>query len=66
MKKTVYRNYEELPLVLNVREVAAALGIAVANAYELVKSEDFPAFRIGNRICVPKDKFIAWLERQTL
>ena len=30
-------------------------------AYELMKEKDFPALRVGNRLIVPKEKFIAWV-----
>ncbi len=65
MKRTVYKSYDELPLMLSVPEVAAVLGISRAGAYELVRREDFPALKIGSRIVVPKDKFVGWVESQT-
>ena len=60
-----YRDYNELPLMLSVPEVAKVLGISRAGAYELVRSDIFPKIRIGNRIVVPRDKFIAWIDAQT-
>ena len=60
-----FTSYEELPLMLSVPEVAKVLGISRAGAYELVRSQEFPAIRIGTRIVVPKDKFIAWINEQT-
>ncbi len=63
--KTIYKNYSDLPLTLSVPEVAAALGISRAGAYELVRSDSFPKIKIGNRIVVPKDKFIAWMDAQS-
>lgn len=60
-----YKNYSELPLTLSVPEVAAVLGISRAGAYELVRSDGFPKIRIGSRIVVPKDKFIAWMDAQS-
>ena len=65
MRQTVYKNYDELPLMLSVPEVAAVLGISRAGAYELVKGKDFPALKIGSRIVVPKEKFIAWADEKT-
>ena len=66
MKQTVYKNYDELPLMLSVPEVAAVLGISRAGAYELVRSDSFPTLKVGSRIVVPKEKFIEWVSRQTL
>ncbi len=63
--KNTYKSYSELPLTLSVLEVAAVLGISRAGAYELVRSESFPKIKIGNRIVVPKDKFIAWMDEQS-
>lgn len=65
MKKETFKSYEELPLMLSVPEMAAALGISRAGAYELARSEGFPALRIGNRIVIPKDKLQEWVNKQT-
>ena len=59
---TTMGQYDELPLMLSVAEVASALGISRAGAYELVRSNSFPALKIGSRIVVPKDKFLAWID----
>ena len=64
MKNSVYKTYDELPLMLSVSQVADVLGIGRTNAYELVKEKDFPSLNIGSRIVVPKDKFIAWIEEK--
>lgn len=63
--KTIYKSYSELPLTLSVPEVAAARGISRAGAYELVRADSFPKIKIGNRIVVPKDQFIAWMDKQS-
>jgi len=65
VKQTTYKNYDELPLMLSVPEVAAVLGISRAGAYELVRGNGFPALKIGSRIVVPKEKFIDWIDCQT-
>ena len=65
MKQTVYKSYDELPLMLSVPEVAAVLGISRAGAYELVRSDGFPALKIRSRIVVPKEKFIEWVNAKT-
>ena len=46
-------------------DVAKALGIAPSSSYELMHEKDFPALRIGNRIVVPKEAFIRWVEQHT-
>ena len=65
MKQTVYKSYDELPLMLSVPEVAAVLSISRAGAYELVRSNGFPVLKIGSRIVVPKEKFIQWIDEKT-
>ena len=39
--------------------------IAPSSIYELMYEKDFPALRIGNRIIVPKEAFIRWVEQHT-
>ena len=65
MKKGTFKSYEDLPLMLAVPEMGAALGISRAGAYELARSEGFPALRIGTRIVIPKDKLQEWVDKQT-
>ena len=63
MKKETFKCYEDQPLMLSVPEVAAVLGISRAGAYELARSEGFPALRIGTRIVIPKDELREWIKR---
>ena len=65
MNKSKYTNYNDLPMMLSVPDVASVLGISRAGAYELVRSDGFPALRIGSRIVVPKGKFIGWINANT-
>ena len=65
MKESNYKSYDELPLFLNADTVAKVLGVSPASAYELLHEKEFPALRIGNRIVVPKEKFISWVEQHT-
>ena len=65
MNECTYKNYDELPLMLNVVQVAAMLGIFRVGAYELVHSEGFPKLKIGSRIVVPKDKLREWIDANT-
>ncbi len=51
--------------MLSVPEVGEVLGISRAGAYELVRSAGFPHIKIGNRIVIPRDKFIAWIDRNS-
>lgn len=64
MRESKYTSYDDLPLTLTVPEVGEVLGISRAAAYELVRSKGFPHIRIGTRILVPRDKFLAWIDQQ--
>lgn len=57
-----YKNYEDLPLVLSVSQLAEVLEIGRNAAYNLVNSCDIRIVRIGNTIRIPKDAVIAFLE----
>ena len=59
MNQKQYHSLEELPLMMNMTDVAAALGISRAGAYKLAHNADFPAFQIGRRIVVSHEK-CAW------
>ena len=65
MKTSEYKSYDELPLFLNAETVAKVLGIAPSSAYELLHEADFPVLKVGNRMVVPKEKFVEWVERHT-
>ena len=65
MKKSQYLSYDELPLFLNAEMVAKVLGVSPSSGYELMHEPGFPILRIGNRMVVPKEKFIQWVEQNT-
>ena len=65
MQESIYKNYQDLPLMLSVPELAKVLGISRAGAYELARQEGFPSFRVGSRILVPKENLVKWIEEQT-
>lgn len=66
MTESKYKTYEELPLFLNAKKVGDVLGVSPASAYELLHQEGFPTLKIGNRLVVPKEKFIQWVEENTM
>lgn len=65
MKESTYKSYDELPLFLNAETVAKVLGVAPSTVYELMHEADFPTLKIGNRMVVPKEQFIAWWHHHT-
>lgn len=64
MKQTVYKCYDDLPLMLSVPEVASVLGISRAGVYDLVRSDGFPVIRIGKRVVIPKENLVEWINKQ--
>ena len=66
MKESIYKSYDELPLFLNAEIVGKLLGISPSSSYELMHEDGFPTLRIGNRMVVPKEKFIHWVEENTI
>lgn len=65
MKQSVYNSYDELPLMLSVREIAKVLGISKTSAYELVRRKGFPVLKIGSRLVVPKENSVnGWRKTQ--
>lgn len=65
MKLSEYKSYDELPLFLNASTVAKVLGVSPSTGYELMHEIGFPVLKVGNRMVVPKEKFIQWVERHT-
>lgn len=65
MKESVYKIYDELPLMLNAETLAKVLGVAPSSAYELMHEKDFPTLKVGNRLVIPKEDFIAWVHSHT-
>lgn len=56
------KNYDDLPLVLDVSDIRRIMGISRAGAYELVHTPGFPSFRSGRLIKVSKKAFFDWME----
>ena len=65
MKKSVFTSYDELPLLLNVKQLADLLGVSDSSVYELIQEDDFPSLRIGKRIVVPKEELRKWISAHT-
>ena len=65
MKESTYKSYDERPLLLHAETGAKVLGVAPSTAYELMHEADFPTLKIGNRMVVPKEQFIAWVQWHT-
>ena len=65
MKKSVFTNYDELPLLLNTTQLADLLGVSHSSVYELIQKSGFPSLRIGKRIVIPKEELRQWISDNT-
>lgn len=55
MRESVYKNYGE----------AKVPGVSLSSRYGLMHQPGFPVLRVGSRMVVPKEKFVAWVSAQT-
>ena len=60
-----YQLFDDLPDILDARQIASALRISRANAYNLLSSAEFPTLHIGKRKLVMKTDLIQWLKSHT-
>jgi len=56
-----YTNFEAMPLVLEVTDIADTLGIGRNKAYLLVNSGQIKALKLGNHYRIPSDEFIRFI-----
>ena len=57
--------FETMPDVMDAKQLAKALQISKAGAYNLLNDPDFPTLRIGGRKMVMKNELIIWLKDHT-
>ena len=58
--------FEAMPDVMDAKQLAEALQISKAGAYNLLSSPDFPTLRIGGgRKLVMKNELVEWLKSHT-
>lgn len=65
LEKSIYKSYDELPLLLNVKQLADLLGVSDSSVYELIQEDGFPSLRIGKRIVIPKEELREWISART-
>ncbi len=63
-----YKNFETMPFVLDVADIADTLKIGRNKAYELVNKGQIKALKVGNQYRIPRDSFISFIkgEAQTV
>ena len=57
--------FEAMPDVMDAKQIAQALHLSKAGAYNLLSNPNFPTLRIGGRKLVLKQELITWLKSQT-
>ena len=57
--------FETMPDVMDAKQLAQALQISKAGAYNLLNDPDFPTLRIGGRKLVMKQDLLEWLRGHT-
>ena len=50
--------------MLSVLDVQKALGIGKNQIYNLVRTKDFPAMKVGGQYLIPKEKFEEWMDKK--
>ena len=63
MYMTEYHSWENLPLILNAKDVQTILGISKGKTYELMNSKDFPTIYLNKRMVVSREAFWDWLNQ---
>jgi excisionase family DNA binding protein len=67
IKEALQENKPEEPkLTLTIDEAAKLSGIGRNKMIELTYKPDFPAFKVGSKTLINKDRFIAWLNEITV
>ena len=61
----VYQNFDAMPLVLGVNDIADTLAIGRNKAYELVNSGALKSIRIGQQIRISRESFIEFLRSES-
>lgn len=60
----MYKNIDELPMMMSVTETADALGVSSVSLYKLIeKDNSFPVVTIGRRKVIPKEQLISWIDK---
>lgn len=53
------------PLAVSTAEAARLMGVSRPTLYTLLNRDDFPSFRVGNRILVSVSGLKDWIDKQT-
>ena len=56
---------KDLPNVLSVKEMSKFLNINTSRAYKMTHRSDFPSFKLGNKILIPRNKLLQWIDERS-
>ena len=58
----VYKNFDEIPVMLSVNQTSEVLGISNVSLYKLIeKDKSFPVVQLGRRKSIPKEQLKGWI-----
>ncbi|MBQ1353987.1 MAG: helix-turn-helix domain-containing protein [Ruminococcus sp.] len=57
-----YTTYEQLPLVLSIEQLMKVLSIGRNSAYDLVRCGQIQSIRVGNKIRIPKEAVVSFIQ----
>lgn len=59
----MYKNFDDMPVMLSVPEAAEVLGISAVSLYKLIRNDNsFPVVIMCRRKSVPKEQLKAWID----
>ena len=53
---------EELPEVMEVKDIQVFLKISRNTAYDLIKRKEFPTLKIGRLLIIRRNSFLEWFD----
>lgn len=56
-------NWEALPMVLSIKQVAEVLGVSRACVYRMVKDDSLPKIQVGKVNKIYREALRHWLQR---
>ena len=58
----MYKNFDEMPVMLSVAQAAEVLSISSVSLYKLIgKDKFFPVVQLGRRKSIPKEQLKIWI-----
>ncbi len=58
----MYKNFDELPVMLSVAQAAETLGVSTVSLYKMIKKDNtFPVIEMGRRKIIPKEHLKNWI-----